>query len=237
MLMNARSQLNGINPLSTFNVFLVALFGPLISALVLKVLSITAYKGNRYVERAWKYSLGTFTFYGLMFLSYGQFIALALSIRSYETTLSGAVGLGTGAVFILLNVGYQIALYRYPVWFGCFKKKLAKFTISQHYYLFAAVERLLTASLIVLLSPGAVAVAASSLVVVADLIFILVKKPHLLGEWKRPMANKIVSAVICLLYLGSSLSKPTSLINQLIPAAILAANCVVLVYSSISAFK
>ena len=66
-----RSQFDGTDSISTFNVFLGAVFVPLLMALVLKVLSVTVYKGRRRVEKAWKYSLGTFTFYGLMFLAYG----------------------------------------------------------------------------------------------------------------------------------------------------------------------
>lgn len=181
--------------------------------------------------------MGTFSFYGLSFLSYGHLTSLALGIRSYEGTLSGAACLGTGAVFLFMTVGYQIALYRYPIWFGCFKKNLAKFSISHHYYLFASIERILITFSIVLLSPGKAAAVASLPIVVASLLLIIVKKPHLLGEWKRPMANKIVSAAICLLYIGSSVSKPTSILNQLIPIIILAVNCVVLGYSSVAAFK
>ena len=54
-----------------FNIFLLVLFVPLVTALVLRVLSATVCEGHWAVERAWKYSLGSFLFYGLLFLAYG----------------------------------------------------------------------------------------------------------------------------------------------------------------------
>lgn len=83
MPMTARSQFSDSNSLRTFNIFLAAIFGPLIAALALKVMSATAFKANQVLKKAYKYALGTFTFYGIMFLSYGQFAALALCLRTF----------------------------------------------------------------------------------------------------------------------------------------------------------
>lgn len=44
---------------------------PLMVAIVLKILSNTKYSNDYTYKKAYKYALGTFTFYGLLFLAYG----------------------------------------------------------------------------------------------------------------------------------------------------------------------
>jgi hypothetical protein len=44
---------------------------PALTAFVIKILSQTKYKESKVLYDAWKYALGTFTFYGFFFLAYG----------------------------------------------------------------------------------------------------------------------------------------------------------------------
>ncbi len=41
------------------------------------------------------------------------------------------------------------------------------------------------------------------------------------GEWKRPLTNKIAAIAICLLYVGSNMTDPSSTINEVIPLIVL----------------
>lgn len=63
----------------------------------------------------------------------------------------------------------------------------------------------------------------------------MIKKPYVLGAWHRPLANKTVCILVCLLYVGTSLTGQESLINQLIPLAVLGLLGVVLTYSVVAA--
>lgn len=53
------------------NIFLILLILPLLAALALKVASRTIAKQNLKIEKSYKYALGTFTYYGMLFLAYG----------------------------------------------------------------------------------------------------------------------------------------------------------------------
>lgn len=57
--------------ISLINIFLVVLILPLLIALILKVVSCTIAKQNLKIEKSYKYALGTFTYYGILFLAYG----------------------------------------------------------------------------------------------------------------------------------------------------------------------
>ncbi len=72
------------NSLSSINVFWAVVIIPALTALIIKILTNTRYKGNKLLTDGWKNALGTFTFYGLFFLAYGEFTLLALSVRFFE---------------------------------------------------------------------------------------------------------------------------------------------------------
>ena len=48
------------------------------------MLTHTKYKEKKMLIDGWKNALGTFTFYGLFFLAYGEFALLALSVRFFK---------------------------------------------------------------------------------------------------------------------------------------------------------
>ena len=54
-----------------------------------------------------------------------------------------------------------------------------------------------------------------------EAIFIAIRKPYSLGFWQRPLFNKIITAIICLLFVGASITSVNSMINELIPLGIL----------------
>ena len=56
---------------------------------------------------------------------------------------------------------------------------------------------------------------------VAEVLFIACKRPYGMGEWKRPLFNKIVASLVSFLYVGASMTGTESSINQLIPMAII----------------
>jgi len=54
------------------NIFLMFLLCPLVVALILKLLSEFKYKNKPSFKLAYKNSAGTFTFYAILLLAYGQ---------------------------------------------------------------------------------------------------------------------------------------------------------------------
>lgn len=100
-------------------------FGPIIIGVVLLILSLKM-KGH-FFQKAWKYALGTFTFYGLLFLAYGEISLMALNIRHYETTNSTTIGLSIGAFFIVVYISYIAAMNKESASFGSFKGKFFRF--------------------------------------------------------------------------------------------------------------
>ena len=227
--------LSSRDSIGIINIFLLVLIVPLVTGLVLKILSATACEGHWAVQRAWKYSLGSFLFYGLLFLAYGQIASLALGLRHFEASVPAGMGLLAGALFLALLVLWGIATFKYPAWFGSFKSKFFKFQVSQHFYALSAAERVLTALLVVSLSPGFVGAGLAALIFTAEGVFILAKKPYTLGTWKRPLLNKAGAALISLLFVGASVTQADSIINQMIPLVILLILAVVLVVATIGA--
>lgn len=148
--------------ISTFNFFLGTVFIPLILAAVFKIISQTTWKDPVKMKKACKYALCSFTFYGLMLLSYGEFTVLTIDIRYFSKAMGCAEGTTIGGFFALLMVCYNIALWRYPVWFGSFKKNLFKYEVSHHIYLFESCERAITSAVVVCFSPGLLAPAVIS---------------------------------------------------------------------------
>jgi hypothetical protein len=123
----ARSTYLSTDSISTINVFLAALVFPLLVSAILKILSATSCRESRSVTRGWKYSLGSYTFYGLMFLALGEFTSLGLTLRHWEMSAATGIGLAIGSIFAVVYIGYLVGLTNYPLWFGSFKNKFFKF--------------------------------------------------------------------------------------------------------------
>jgi hypothetical protein len=95
---------------------------------------------------------------------------------------------------------YFIGFIRYPRWYGSFKNKFQKYNICEYFYLISTVERIITPLFIVAASPFKYVSLIAFPIFVAEAVFIAYKKPYLQDNWKRPLANKIISAVICILF-------------------------------------
>ena len=67
--------------MQSINIFLFSLITPVIVGIVLKILSSTKYKDNILFHRGWMYAFGTFTFYGVMFLAYGELLIFITNLR------------------------------------------------------------------------------------------------------------------------------------------------------------
>lgn len=55
----------------------------MLGALVVKLLADYKYKDKPLLRFAWKNCLGTFTFYGILMLAYGQFSYLAVNAKQF----------------------------------------------------------------------------------------------------------------------------------------------------------
>ena len=127
---NIKSFISHKDTLAFINVFLLVLLVPVIVGVVFKILSVTSYPDNRLVEKASKYSFGSFFYYGLLFFAYASFTFLFIHIQSFETSLSTGLGILIGVIFFTFIVLWTIASVKYSSWFGSFRKKFFKFTIS-----------------------------------------------------------------------------------------------------------
>jgi len=58
-------------PFTLINIFLLLIILPLLVSLICKILSISIYKDSFLLEKIWKYSLGSYTYYGILLLAYG----------------------------------------------------------------------------------------------------------------------------------------------------------------------
>jgi hypothetical protein len=91
----------------------------------------------------------------------------------------------------------------------------------------------LSAAAISCLSPGVVAPAVVSALLLFSALFIIIRQPYSLGQWKRPLANKACSLAICLLYIGASLTAADNKVNIYLPLPILLLDLAVLLYSGV----
>jgi hypothetical protein len=166
--------------LASINIAIAVIVAPLLVALVAKILSLTCFRQKPTIERTWKNSFGTFTYYGLLFLAYGEFSCLVLNLKDFQGNLSNGVTIITGAVYTIFLVISVILSHVRPVWYGCFKKKFYKFEVSQYFYAFSSAERLATAAVIILLSPGPLAAGLAAAPLLFEAVFMVVKIPYVL---------------------------------------------------------
>lgn len=162
---STRSELANFNCISTFNIFLLVILIPLGLAPILKKLAGTSCLESGRYTNAWKYTLGSFTFYGLLFMAYGMFVSLGLNIRHFNPSIDSLIGLVVGIIFGIVFITYLVGLFKYPIWFGAFKKFFYKFEIASHFYFFFSIERVINAFIIACLSPGFIAAVAVSCII------------------------------------------------------------------------
>ena len=117
------------NIFDCYNIFLIFLMLPLIIALILKILSATKYKDKHTLKLAWKNAVGTFTFYSILLLAYGQGSYFIGNAKYFQSESNSYITLVTTLFFIALLVVYFIGFIKYPRWFGSFKNKFQKFNI------------------------------------------------------------------------------------------------------------
>lgn len=139
------------------NICLVLVFLPMIGALVVKLLADYKYTDNPLLRYAWKNCLGTFTFYGILMLTYGQFSYLAVNVKLLISQTANLITISITAFFAVLVVVYLVGFFKVPRWFGSFKNKFISFSICEYFYVFSTFERVLTPCLIVALSPSKLA--------------------------------------------------------------------------------
>ena len=65
------------------------------------------------IDKAWRYSFGTFLFYGFLFLAYAELSSLALNFRSFEAGVSAALGILIGVLFLAAVGIWTIAKLKY----------------------------------------------------------------------------------------------------------------------------
>jgi hypothetical protein len=234
---NFRTLIPSNNTATLINGALIVVIVPALASLVFKILSVTCCKEVRRVHRAWKYSLGTFTFYGLLFLAYGELACLAISIKYFKSGMEGGIAVLGGALFAMILAVSMIASAAVPEWFGSFRKNFVKFELSSHFYVFSSAERIVSAVAVIFLSPGMLPAAVVSIILLLETVFIIYKKPYVLQQWRRPLLNKILAIVVCLLYLGASATAADSMVNQFIPLGILAALTLTTVTATVSAVQ
>ena len=118
------------NIFDCLNIFFIFLIIPLVLALILKLLSTYKYQDKPMLKLVWKNSIGTFTFYGILLLAYGQVSSLAGNAKYFQSEANSYITLVITNLFIALMIIYFIGFIKYPRWFGSFKNKFQKFNIS-----------------------------------------------------------------------------------------------------------
>jgi hypothetical protein len=152
------------NVLSCVNIFLLLFVVPVIGAIVVKIVADTKYPGRLFPQYIWKNTLGTFSFYGLLFLAYSTFAYLVVDIYHFQGESADYFGIIVGTTFVAIIAVYIVAFFKVGRWLGSFTKKFSKFSVSEYLYVFSTIERLITSAIIVLLSPSGLAPAVASIV-------------------------------------------------------------------------
>ena len=133
---HVRTLIQTSSSFQLINVFLMILMLPILTGMVLKILAKTVYKESVRVDKSWKYAIASFTYYGILFLAYGELACLALNIRYFKADMNCLISIGIGVIFTAMLTAWVIASAKHPNWFGCFKKKFRKFELASYYYTF-----------------------------------------------------------------------------------------------------
>ncbi len=108
-----KAQVNTQNLIHSINYFLLVIVLPILTGVVAKIISAKCLPENKVVEKIWKNCLGTYTYYGLLFLAYGQFSQLAVNSRYYGHSIEILASIGGGALFAVILIIYVIFSYKH----------------------------------------------------------------------------------------------------------------------------
>ncbi len=89
----------------------------------------------------------------------------------------------------------------------------------------------MTAFLVVCLGPKFITAAIPCTIFVLEIIFLAVKKPYFQSGLRSALAKKVVSVIICLLFMASNFVEGDSVINSLLPLIILVILLFVVIFS------
>ena len=192
------------NTFCFINYFLIFLILPFITGLIFKcvALNILSKPGTVMIHRSWQNTLGTFMLYPIVLLTYGFMLCLAVNLRYFQLSLSTAIGLVGCLLFTTVLVIYLVMMNKEATNFGSFKNKFERGNISEYQYVFECALRAITASMLVAIGPGIIAIAFVCVLFTGFALFIGVKKPYTLGIWKRALFIKIMAVFLCLIYIG-----------------------------------
>ena len=217
------------------NVFLIFVFVPILAGLALMIADWKI-KNKPLLKLAWKNLLGTHTFYGILMVAYGQFCYLLANAKHFSAVESPITFIFS-SLFAVLTIAYVVGFLKVPRWFGSFKNKFLIFNIAENYYVFSTLERLITPTVIVFLSPYKFAGIIVSAIFISEAIFIAVKQPYHTEAWKRPLANKILAATISILTTCAAANPSSSIAQTIIPIFIEVILMIILSYSIYSIVK
>jgi len=63
----------------------------------------------------------------MLFLAYGEFACLALTVKFFKIEMSTLISTGIGVIFTIMMAAWVIASMNYPQWFGSFKSRFRKY--------------------------------------------------------------------------------------------------------------
>ena len=97
-------------------------------------------------------------------------------------------------------------MYKKPTPFGSFKNKFQKCSISEHFYTFEVIKRIVISFALVFLGPGYLAPSVICGLYILIALYIAIKKPYMIGVWKRALFINISAVLLCFIYIGVSFS-------------------------------
>lgn len=72
---------------------------------------------------------------------------------------------------------------------------------------------------------------------IAEAVFIACKRPYTLDSWKRPFANKVVAALVCVLFACAAAMENQESVQKAVPLVIEVAELLMVCYSGYFAIK
>ena len=100
--------------LQNYNLTMIFIFVPLLTALIAFILSKTCLKSRKnLLTTIWQYGLGEYGFYSWMFSGYLMMVSLAMEVK-YIGKGASMGGLMAGIFFFLMGVIYFVVLLKKP---------------------------------------------------------------------------------------------------------------------------
>ena len=72
---------------------------------------------------------------------------------------------------------------------------------------------------------------------IAEAVFIAFKRPYILNSWKRPFANKVFAALICVLFACAAVIENQESVQKAVPLLIETIELLMVCYSGYFAIK